>query len=93
MIGDMVNASMPDFATTGSNGTVSNFKSSPTLYAKFLSVVSEDNEDRGRPYCKKAKLSTLPGYQVISDPDLSLPGTSEENRRVKEYLESGYFYE
>ena len=93
MIGDMVNASMPDFATSGSNGTVANFTSAPTLYAKFLPVVSDDNEDRGRPYCKKVKLSTLPGYQVIADPDLSLPGTSEENRMVKSYLASGYFYE
>ena len=93
MIGDMVNASMPDFATSGSNGTVANFTTAPTLYAKFLPVVSDDNEDRGRPYCKKVKLSTLPGYQVISDPDMSLPGTSEENRMVKSYLASGYFYE
>lgn len=93
MIGDMVNASMPDFATSGSNGTVANFTSAPTLYAKFLPVVSDDNEDRGRPYCNKVKLSTLPGYQVIADPDLSLPGTSEENRMVKSYLASGYFYE
>lgn len=93
MIGDMVNASMPDFATSGSNGTVANFTSAPTLYAKFLPVVSDDNDDRGRPYCKKVKLSTLPGYQVIADPDLSLPGTSEENRMVKSYLASGYFYE
>lgn len=93
MIGDMVNASMPEFATSGSNGTVANFTSAPTLYAKFLPVVSDDNEDRGRPYCKKVKLSTLSGYQVIADPDLSLPGTSEENRMVKSYLASGYFYE
>lgn len=93
MIGDMVNASMPDFATSGSNGTVANFTSAPTLYAKFLPVVSDDNEDRGRPYCKKVKLSTMPGYQVIADPDLALSGTSEENRMVKSYLESGYFYE
>ena len=93
MIGDMVNAAMPDFATSGSNGTVANFTSVPTLYAKFLKVISDDNEDRGRPYCNKVKLSTLPGYQVIADPDLSLPGTSEENRMVKSYLASGYFYE
>lgn len=93
MIGDMVKASMPDFATSGSNGTVANFTSVPTLYAKFLRVVSDDNDDRGRPYCKKVKLSTLPGYQVIADPDLAIAGTSEENRMVKGYLEAGYFYE
>lgn len=93
MIGDMVNASMPEFATSGSNGTVANFTSAPTLYAKFLPVVSDDNDDRGRPYCKKVRLSTLPGYQVIADPDMAIAGTSEENREIKNYLAGGYFYE
>lgn len=93
MIGDMINASMPEFSTSGSNGTVANFTSAPTLYAKFLPVVSDDNDDRGRPYCKKVQLSTLPGYQVIADPDLSIAGTSEENREIKNYLAGGYFYE
>ena len=93
MIGDMINASMPEFATSGSNGTVANFTSAPTLYAKFLPVVSDDNDDRGRPYCKKVQLSTLPGYQVIADPDLAIAGTSEENREIKNYLANGYFYE
>ena len=93
MIGDMINASMPEFATSGSNGTVANFTSAPTLYAKFLPVVSDDNDDRGRPYCKKVVLSSLPGYQVIADPDLAIAGTSEENREIKNYLAGGYFYE
>ena len=93
MIGDMINASMPEFATSGSNGTVANFTSAPTLYAKFLPVVSDDNDDRGRPYCKKVQLSTLSGYQVIADPDLAIAGTSEENREIKNYLAGGYFYE
>ena len=93
MIGDMINASMPEFATSGSNGTVANFTSAPTLYAKFLPVVSDDNDDRGRPYCKKVGLSSLPGYQVSADPDLAIAGTSEENREIKNYLAGGYFYE
>lgn len=92
-IGDMINASMPEFSTSGSNGTVANFTSSPTIYARFLPIVSEDNADRGRPYCKAATLSTLPGYQVVSHADISIAGTSEENRRIKGYLETGYFYE
>lgn len=92
-IGDIVNASLPQFSTTGSNGTVANFTKEPTLYAKFMPVVDDDNADKGRPYCKAAILSTIPGYQLISNADLAIAGTSEENRRIKSYLESGYFYE
>lgn len=92
-VGDIASASMPQFSSTGSNGTVANFFSQPTLFAKFLPVVDADNADRGRPYCKAATLSAIPGYQVISHADLAIAGTSEENRRIKGYLEAGYFYE
>lgn len=92
-IGDIMQSAIPEFSTSGSNGTVANFTSSPTLYAKFMPVVDADNDDRGRPYCKKVTLSTVPGYQVIADPDLAIAGTSEENREIKNYLAGGYFYE
>lgn len=92
-IGDIVNASLPQFSTTGSNGTVANFTKEPTLYAKFMPVVNEDNADKGRPYCTAVTLSTIPGYQMISNADLDIAGTSEENRKIKNYMESGYFYE
>lgn len=92
-VGDMINASLPQFSTSGSNGTIANFTRAPTLYGRFLPIVNEDNEDRGRPYCKKVQLSTLPGYQVIADPDIALAGTAEENRAVKSFLSNGYFYE
>ena len=92
-VGDMVNSIVPDFSTSGSNGTVANFTSSPTLYARFLPVVDDDNSDRGRPYCKLVQLSTIPGFQVIAHADIALPSTIAENQAVKNYLESGYFYE
>ncbi len=88
-----LNAYMPQFSTSGNNGTVANYMVAPTLYAKFAPLVDEDNDDRGRPYCKKAVLSTLPGYQVISCADIALASTKSENQMVKQYMESGYFYE
>ena len=59
----------------------------------FNLLTNEDNEDRGRPLCEKVELSSIPGYQVIADPDLAIAGTSEENREIKNYLAGGYFYE
>ena len=55
--------------------------------------MEEDNADRGRPLCKMLVLSTIPGYQLIADPDIAIGGTSEENSQIKNYLASGYFYE
>ena len=88
-----LNACLPQMSTSGNNGTVANYMVAPTLYAKFAPLVDEDNEDRGRPYCKKAVLSTLPGYQVISCADIALASTKRETQMVKQYMEAGYFYE
>ena len=65
----------------------------PAIYAKFAPPVNEDNEDLGRPLCTAKKLSTIPGYQLIAHGDLAIPGTAIENKTIKNYLESGYFYE
>lgn len=92
-IGSAVQAGIPTLTVSGQPGSMLATTNDVTLTATFYSIADEDNEDRGRPYCKKVLLSTLPGYQVIADPDLSLSGTSEENRMVKNYLASGYFYE
>ena len=56
-------------------------------------IVSEDNECLGRPMCQTRQLSTLPGYQKILGPDISLEATDVEINDVNQLLASGYFYE
>lgn len=92
-IGNGLATAFPDVSVSGLNGSMLGIKQNIILKSEFYSIADEDNEDRGRPYCKKVELSTLPGYQMIADPDLAIAGTSEENRMVKGYLEAGYFYE
>lgn len=93
MIGSAINGAIPKMTTMGSNGSFAEFQLDPTVYATFYPLVDEDIADRGRPLCKIRQLSTVPGYQVIADPDLAIAGTSEENREIKNYLAGGYFYE
>lgn len=92
-INDATQATMPQLATQGSNGSLSDFWQPPQIISTFRPVVSEDNEDRGRPLCERVQISTLPGYIVVADGDISLPATAEENRAVKSYMEGGFFYE
>lgn len=92
-ITSVIESMAPEMSTTGNNGTIANFTKRITLYAKFMPLVDDDNEDRGRPLCKKLVLSTIPGYQMISDADIAIAGTAQENKQIKAYLESGYFYE
>lgn len=93
MIGSAVEAAIPKMTSLGANGSFAEFQLDPTVYATFYPIVDEDNADRGRPLCKMRVLSSLPGYQVIGDPDIAIGGTSDENRQIKSYLAGGYFYE
>lgn len=92
-IGNALDASYPDVSISGLNGSLLALKTNIILKATFYNIADEDNADKGRPLCKTKELSTLPGYQLISHADIAIAGTSEENRAIKNYLESGYFYE
>lgn len=88
-----VNAYLPQMASSGNNGSITNFMQPPRLYAKFAPLVNEDNADLGRPLCATKQLSTIPGFQMVLHADIAIAGTAEENSAIKAYLESGYFYE
>lgn len=60
---------------------------------QFFEPVADDPSHNGRPLCQVRQLSTLAGYQLIQDGDVPIPGTSIEADQVRQYLESGYYYE
>lgn len=63
------------------------------LYHEYLDFVDTDNANKGRPLCQLKQISTIPGFILTNDGDISMPGTSEEKARVKTYLEGGFHYE
>ena len=93
-IGNAVAAQYPDVSTTGTNGA--RIAVAPTniwVTQTFQYIVEEDRQNHGRPLCQRRKLSTLPGYLLISDPDVSIPATQAEIQKIKEYMVNGFFYE
>lgn len=84
---------LPQVQTSGQNGSFMAFSQPVYLTVEHYKIADEDNEDRGRPLCEKTQLSTIAGYIVVADGDISLPATAEENRAVKSYMEGGFFYE
>ena len=82
-----------DVQYKGTCGSAAAYNTAPYLQARFASLVDEDNDDRGRPLCQVRQLSTLPGYQMIADPDINLPATIAEIDAVKSYLSTGFFWE
>ena len=55
---------------------------------------SEDNAHFGSPLCDSRQISTLPGYILCQDGDISLAGAYEsEISEVSEFMTSGFYYE
>lgn len=92
-IGDAVRALAPRQQTVGSGGSYSQLIYDWRLDAQFFSVVDEDNAHNGRPYCRLATPSSLSGYMLIRDGDVATDGTLEEDAKLKQFLETGFYYE
>lgn len=88
-----VNALMPQVTRQGSQGNFSNVFPDFKSIAEHYTVVDDDLAQRGRPLCQKVQISTLSGYILVSDPDIAISGTAEENTRIKSYMANGFFYE
>ena len=92
-VGDAMQMSGAKLSTIGGGGTYAHLGETPTLYFQFFNIVDDDNSHNGRPLCKVRKPIDLGGYMLIQDGDVAIPGTSEESREVRTYLEGGFYYE
>lgn len=93
-IGNAVAAQYPDVSTTGTNGArITVAPVNIYVTQTFQYIVEEDRPNHGRPLCQRRRLNTLPGYLMVSDPDVEIPATKAEIQKIKEYMVNGFFYE
>lgn len=59
----------------------------------FHKVSDDDNSHLGRPLCKTRTISTLSGYTLCADAEIAITGTEEENRKIIQFLNNGFYYE
>ena len=86
-------ATNADTASKGATGSTIAFDSVPYMVARFKILVDDNNEHHGKPLCKRVKISSIPGYIMVDDPDIALAATAEEIDSIKSYLKNGFFYE
>lgn len=88
---------VPRALSAGSNGSMNDILGLTNeffaLQSEFYYVADEYNVDYGRPLCKPKQLSTLSGYILCQNVDISVSGPISDTQKVKEYLEAGFFYE
>ena len=86
-------AMLPQCRVSGSTGTFLNVFNQFISYIESHDVVDDDLTHRGRPLCQVKTISSLSGYILVGDPDISIPGTAEENVMIKNYMANGFYYE
>ena len=92
-VGDAAEKSITTAQYKGTAGAVSVYTAPGYLQAYFQRIADDNNEDHGRPLCRRVQLSSIPGYIMVDDPDISLPATAAEIDSVKSYLKNGFFFE
>lgn len=92
-IGNAVNALTPRAQTQGTGGCYSHLKGACELDFQFFRPVDDDIAQNGRPLCKMRQPKNIPGYMLIQDGDVPIPGTITEGEQIKAFLEGGFYYE
>ena len=86
-------AIQPQLTSSGSNGSKMGYNIAPRLTIKRQNIVDEDITQLGRPLCSPRVINTLSGYIQCENVEIDIPSTVEEKRKIKEYMEAGFFYE
>lgn len=95
-VGSTVEQSITNVSSKGTaGGIVKNSYMSGTAYLQmsYYDAVDENLNDRGRPLMQIKQISEIPGFIVVADGDIAISGNAEENRRIKQYMTGGFFYE
>lgn len=92
-IGSAVDTIKPTVSTIGGNGGFVDLSGGINIDYVFYYPVDDDPDHAGRPLCENRQLSTLSGYQLLMDGDVTISGTAGEQASIKSFLEGGYYYE
>lgn len=92
-IGNAVKSAMPRANTIGTTGGFASAMGTFRLDHQFFRPIADDNTHNGRPLCAMRQINTLSGYMIVQDGDVAINGTSAEDAQVRQYLETGFYYE
>lgn len=92
-IGDAARAKVPVLQSNGMNGGCAALQLTLSCINEFQLIVDEDNDHLGRPYCKMANIGSLGGFMICANADFDLACTDTERQLVKQYMETGFYYE
>ena len=92
-IDSAIRSQVPTMSTMGNNGGLSALTQAPVAVFTYYSLVDEDPDRLGRPLCQIRTINTLPGYILCENAAVDTGGTSEENSKIQNMMNSGFYYE
>lgn len=92
-IGNAIQSLVPRASTIGTTGSYGTLLGDFRLDHQFFRPVNDDNAHNGRPLCEVRQINTLSGYMIIQDGDVQIAGTASEDSKIRNYLETGFYYE
>lgn len=94
-ISSAVNAMRTKASTVGSNGGFSEIHGQAVLYEEYFIIAREDRTHVGRPLCEIIRLKDEgSGYYLFRSGNISVDSaTLPELNMIRNYLESGIYYE
>ena len=84
---------VPRANTIGSGGGFSHLRGRFVVDSQFFRVVNDDINHNGRPLCEMIKPAEYGGYFIIQDGDIAAATTQIEGAKIKDYLETGFYWE
>lgn len=90
---DIKSAMVPQLRMTGTNGSAAMYSQNPMIVAEYLTPTQADPEHVGYPCNGMYKIGELGGYIKCMHSDFTAPATSTELYLIKNYMETGFFYE
>lgn len=88
-----INSFVPHASSVGGIGGFTALNYAPKLTYEWYLPVNDDITRNGRPLCQVIKPKDLGGYMLIQDGDVSANASSYELDTIRNYLESGFYYE
>lgn len=86
-------SAMPQLETTGSNGSFINLNLTTELVSVYHSIVWEDLDHKGRPYCFQNKIKFMSGYVLCADGDMDIDCMDDERDAIAQFLTTGFYWE
>lgn len=92
-VGNVIRGGMPTAVNGGIAAGLSSLKGFKGIVRTYVDPVDQDPTDQGTPVMERLQISTLSGYVLCAEGEISAALTDSELAAIDGYLTGGFYYE